>query len=239
MDDSQPPVIALIVEADADARTAQRLVDRQLSVGADWLHVDELDHIRGWQVFYWKKIKQLCKQHGIIAQGHFDGTPGAADARAGRRALLLLSKLGAPQAVVLLRDADKQPERRAGLEQARNSPHHQLSPRRIAIGLATPCREAWHLAGFEPESDTERSTLGSERTRLSLDPTREPHLLSRTGDRDIKKTLATLTAADHDRETRCLDHPDLHARGHNCGLSEFLDELDTRVVPAFTGREPH
>jgi hypothetical protein len=40
---------------------------------------------------------------------------------------------------------------------------------------------------------------------------------------------------DHDREQRCLECDDKHLRerGRDCGLSEFLDEIDARLVPAF------
>jgi hypothetical protein len=151
---------------------------------------------------------------------------------------MLLGKLHGPAAVALLRDADNQAQRRRGLEQARASVKHCIPAERIAIGVADPCREAWHLAGFEPDTHDERTRLSAERRRLGLDPTRAPQQLTRSGERNIKSVLARLTDGDREREAHCLAHPELHARGRHCGLSEFLDEIDARVVPAITGHEP-
>ena len=68
----------------------------------------------------WKAIKQLALDAGIDAIGFFDGDPAEPDARAARRAILYL-RYAVPDlaGVLLIRDQDDQPERRAGLEQAR------------------------------------------------------------------------------------------------------------------------
>jgi hypothetical protein len=234
MSDTDPQTIALIVEAEADARTAKALVDRRLRAAAEWLLDADLDHYRGWQVIPWKTVRDLCKEHGVSApHGRFDGGR-APDAHAARRVLLLLSTLGRPAAVVLLRDADHQPERRRGLEQGRADHRHGLDADRVAIGVAEPTREAWHLVGFVPATKAEADTLAVERDRLSFDPTRTPHQLRRSGERDIKLVLERLTGGDKDREQRCLECEErLRDHGRDCGLTEFLNELDTHVVPAF------
>jgi hypothetical protein len=236
VNDSEPPIIALIVEAEADARTAKVLVDRQLRAAAEWLRDADLDDYRGWQVICWRAVPDMCKEHGVATpHGRFEGGR-APDAHAARRALLLLSKLGRPAAVVLLRDADKENGRRRGLEQGRSDDRVRLEADRVAIGLAVPTREAWHLVGFEPTTPAEFESLKAERDRLGFDPTRTPQeLTNRRGKRPIKLVLERLTGGDPDREQRCLECDDKHLRerGQACGLNEFLDELDTRVVPAF------
>lgn len=237
-DAASPRSIGLVVEAPADAQTARVLVDRVLLAHADWIDDSLLEHHRAFRgiepdslVTHWKKVPALAKAHGVRSHGHFSGEPGAPDANAARRALLLLTKLGMPDAVVLLRDADDQPERRVGLRQAREGSIHES---RIAIGVAEPEREAWLLAGFQPRNDQERATLAGERQRLGFDPCLEPHSLRGEGKRSAKTALTALTRDDREREHQCLaDTPleRLHERGASCGLAEFLDELRTRVAP--------
>jgi hypothetical protein len=110
-----PRTIGLLVEADADAETLRVLVDRLLQHAADWVTPDLLPSLRAWQgiepetmASSWKHVRDLCTQHGIRAQGHFGGEPGAPDALAARRALMLFRKLGPPDAIILLRDGDHQ-----------------------------------------------------------------------------------------------------------------------------------
>lgn len=231
--------IGLVVEAPADAQTVRILADRVLRARAEWIDGDSmLEHLRAFRgiepdslVTYWKKIPTLAKALDVRSHGHFSGEPGAPDAQAARRVLLLFTKLGMPDAVVLLRDADDQPERRIGLEQAREgSPHRD----RIAIGVAEPEREAWLVAGFQPRDDAEHTVLAAERQRLGFDPCLEPHSLRGGEKRSAKKVLAALTADDRERERQCItDTPLEHLceRGEGCGLAAFIDELKTRVAP--------
>jgi hypothetical protein len=171
-DASNPRSIGLVAEAPADAETARILVDRVLRARRSGIDDAMLDSLRGWRgvepgstVTYWKHVRALAKAHGVRSHGHFSGEPGAPDAQAGRRALLLFTKLGMTDAVVLLRDADDQPERRTGLQEARDaSPHCD----RIAVGVAEPEREAWILAGFHPRDEAERSTPASRQRSSGL-----------------------------------------------------------------------
>ena len=238
-----PRSIGLVVEAPADAQSARILIDRVLRAHADWIDDSMLDYLRVWRgiepeslVTYWKKIPALARAHAIRSHGHFSDEPAAPDAHAARRALLLFTKLGMTDAVVMLRDADAQPERRTGLEQAReSSPHHD----RIAIGVAEPEREAWLVAGFQPRDDDERATLASERQRLGFDPCLTPQSLRGDEKRSAKKVLATLTASSRDRQHQCLAETPLEhlcERGEACGLAAFIDDLKTRVAPAIVRR---
>jgi hypothetical protein len=236
-DSSNLGSIGLVVEAPADADAARILVDRVLRARRSWIDEETLEHLRSWRgiepdsaVTHWKQVRALAKAHEVSGHGLFSGEPGAPDARAARRALLLFTKLGMTDAVVLLRDADDQSERRIGLEQAREGSRHRDV---VAIGVAEPEREAWVLAGFQPRDEAERSALARERQRLGFDPCREPQSLRGDDKRSAKTALAALTRDDCERERQCLaDTPleHLRERGAGCGLEEFLDELAARVA---------
>jgi hypothetical protein len=140
----------------------------------------------------------------------------------------------APAAVVLIRDRDNQEQRRRGLEQARNLGGW---PFPIVIGLARPEREAWVIAGFEPRDAAEEARLQELARRLSFHPVREAHRLS-SGERDAKSALKSLTAGELAREHACLNETPLEvlrARGKETGLTDYLDEVRERLVPALGG----
>lgn len=230
--------IGLLVEADADAETVRVLVDRLLERAADWV-TPELLQWRGFEpqteVAFWTDVKHLCREHGVRLHGKFDGEPGAADAHAARRALALFRKLGAPDAVILVRDADDQARSRlTGLQQARADQRHGIDPNRVAIGVASPEREAWHLVGFIPANDDERQRLIEERQRLGFDPTLHPHRLRGNAKRNAKPVLDKLTDGDQERERQCLADLPLDAEHcEGCGLTPFLTELHERVITVF------
>jgi len=237
--DTGPRSIGLVVEAPADANTVRLLVDRVLAAKTDWVE-DNIEHLRTYRgcetdtaVSYWKHIPALCEAHGVTGpktHGKFDGKPGDPDARAARRALLLFGWLGTPDAVVLVRDADDQPERLDGLRQARDESSFR---ERVAIGVAVPEREAWHICGFIPSSSEEHEALRGQRQHLGFDPTLHPDRLGGEGKRNAKPVFAALTAGDPGRARRCLTEPaleDLRARGSACGLTRFLEELRERVA---------
>jgi hypothetical protein len=234
--------IGLLVEADADAETVRVLVDRLLEQTADWITPELLPDLRAWRGFeppteasLWKHVARLCEQHGVRVHGKFDNAPGAPDARAARRALALFRKLEAPDAIVLVRDADHQSRGRlAGLQQARADRRHGIDPDRVAIGVAIPEREAWHLVGFVPIDNDERQRIAEERERLGFDPTLHPHRLRGNAKRNAKPVLDKLTAGDRERERQCLaDLPLDDDRCEACGLTPFLVELRERVVTVF------
>lgn len=231
--------IGLVVEAAADASTVQHLVDRQLSAAAAWATEELLDSLRAWRgidpdtsVTYWKKVPSMCRQHGLSVKTHgrFGGEPGAPDARAARRALLLFKRMGMPDAVVLVRDADDQPERLTGLRQARAE---AAPPDRIAIGVAKPEREAWILASFEARGAREQGAVAELRRELGFDPTRQPHRLGGHGKREAKTVLHHLVHGDKERELEVLREcplPTLQQRGRECGLADFLEEVREYVA---------
>jgi hypothetical protein len=250
--------IALFCEAAGDFRTAAGLVDRVLrEEGPDWVRDLVEAHpeaVRTWvedgegRSFF--DIHRLSNYaQGIrglrIPQGHFDGKPrepGALMARTIFHLVRALAKQAARagaegvDAVILVWDMDQQGEaRRAGLAQAREEA--DASGRfRVVLGCPDPEREAWVLAGFEPEDDAERERLAEERRALGFCPCEEAHRLRDGEDRaprSPKRVLRDLTGGGEAREARCWEDATLdrlRARGGGSGLSAFLDEVREHVA---------
>lgn len=246
--------LAIVCEAAADRETAAGLADRVLCAEVGWIEPEGLDSHRQWRGLeasephlLWREVRDRARHfghtvHGVKAHGHFSGRPGAPDALAARKALLLLmSAAERPDAVVLVRDSDGDLQRRRGLEQAREGSDW---PFEVLIGMAHPMREAWVLAGFEPASDAERSTLEELRRELGGDPCEHASSLTARAEeapRSAKRVLARLTRGDRDRERSCWTEGDLailQSRGAATGLADFLEEIRARLVPLFAGRRP-
>jgi hypothetical protein len=144
-----------------------------------------------------------------------------------------------PTAVVVLRDQDDDPKgRRGGFEQAQRGSE---LPEDIAlvVGLPIPEREAWVLAGFDPEDDTERTALEVLREELGFSPNAEPERLTSGRPhekKDSKRVMATLGITE-ERERRCVEvaSPERRAliaeRGARAGLAEWLEQLEAKLVP--------
>jgi hypothetical protein len=234
---------AVVHEAGADFRTATELADRVLLEAVEWLDDDLIGNQREWvaetasrERLTWIGIKQLAHDAGIRIHGHFDGQPGLPDAAAARRAILfLLRTMPDLNAIVLIRDQDDQPERRLGLEQARNQDRSGIV---IAMGVAVVERECWVLSGFEPENEGETSSLEIERKKLGLDLRLRSHDLTACKNdgavHSPKRVLRQLTGGDWDRERRCWIETSLQVlreRGGENGLVAYLDEVRNRLGP--------
>jgi hypothetical protein len=232
---------AVVHEAPADFRLATELADRVLVDAIEWLDETILDTQRGWLdqdrggfPLKWTSIAERAREIGIRARGHFNNEPGLPDASAARRAILhILNQFETVDAIALIRDADDQPERRDGLEQARA----QFPDHRIVIGFAVIERECWVLSGFEPEDDAERDRLSDEIQNLGFDPrARSQELNAPKNDqarRSPKRILAALTRGGRERKSRCWRTTDfalLRARGGENGLAACLEEVRTRLV---------
>lgn len=241
-------VLAIVCEADADRRTATGLADRMLREEVDWIEPEILDGYRTWQGLAegsshleWHQVKGYARARGVKPHGSFNGEPGAPDAFAARKALLLLAiNPHPPDAVVLVRDSDGQQERRRGLEQARN---YRNWPFPVLIGLADPKRECWVLAGFESRSEAENASLAQLRQELGFDPRlRSEELSAKTpgAPRDAKRIVRLLVGDTYDREQSCWVDcrlEDLIERGRLNGLADYLEEIRTRLVSLFTEGE--
>jgi len=239
-------------EAAADFQIASDLVDRVLrDHGERWIS-DLLETapvgVRSWRgdgggrpFFVVSALAAYADKLAVrVPHGHFEGQPGAADAMMGRTALAIARKLAKQaegvDAVLLLRDLDDQPERKAGLGQARAEACSWASFA-IVVGGANPKREAWVLCGFEPQDPDEQGRLDELRQELGFHPHLEAHQLSAKDEqakRSAKRVLRILTDGEGDREQRCwtvtsLDT--LRARGVATGLCEFLDEVAQHLLP--------
>lgn len=233
---------AVVHEAEADFQTATELADRVLIEAVDWLDEFLIADQREWVGMVpmdtrltWKAIPHLAREAGIRAHGHFDGVPGEADAAAARRAILyLLATVPEVSAILLIRDQDDQPERRIGLEQARNQ---DRSGTVIVVGLAIVEREAWVICGFDPQNQEEQSRLDTERQGLGFNPCERSHELTacknNQAPRSSKRVLRQLSRDDRDRERHCWATTPLERlreRGAENGLAAYLHEVRDRLA---------
>jgi len=233
--------IAVVCDARADQVTACRLADRVLVEEIPWLD-GILDTQRQWRGvsrseshLEWKHVHREADARNVQIFGFFQGKSGEPYAYVARRALLLLERAKPrPAAVVLICDRDNQARRRKGLEQARAAEPWKFP---VVIGVASPEREAWVLAGFDPKTPDEEKHLKDIIGKLSFHPVLEAHRLS-VGERDSKLVLKELTSGDREREQECLDAPlpVLHERGERTGLRDYLQEVRQRLVPLLSGR---
>jgi hypothetical protein len=247
-------------EARADFETASGLAERVLrEEGPDWLcdllegpaevarqlH-DWVSDSEGRAFFDLHNLKELARSLEVrIPQGHFDGQPGAAGALMGRTAFLIVRELTrrgtAVDAVLLVWDMDDQGSaRRRGLEQARKEAL-QLAPRVIILGCPNPMREAWVLAGFEPETEAEKSRLAELRQELGFSPCEEAHRLGAKKEqarRSAKRVLEVLTEGDIERQAQCWRATSLailRTRGEASGLKAFLGEVASELIHLVEG----
>jgi hypothetical protein len=230
---------AVVFEALPDFTTATELADRVFSQ-VEWLD-GQLEHFRQWvsevggRRLTWTGVRRLAAEIGIEVSGFFEGKPGLPDAQMARRALLYLrSVLPDLAGILLIRDQDDQPQRRAGLKQACDDAPNAPP---IVIGLAIPEREAWVLAGFVPLTEHERERLATERQTLGFDPCAQSHRLTDgkndQGSRSPKRVLHALTAGDLERQRACWLAPrleELCQRGQQNGLAAFVDEVRERFI---------
>jgi hypothetical protein len=239
-----PLSFVVVCEAAPDAETACGLADRVLCAEVPWIGEENLNDYRTWRgltasdrCLRWKDVRDLARQMNLRAYGHFAGEPGAPDAHAGRRALVLLNHAAAPfDGALLLRDDDRQTARRQGLEQARDTTTLRVP---IVIGLAHVKRECWVLAGFQPQDHEEEERLAAVRQELGFDPCAAAELLTAVHDHEVKsakRVLRLLTGGDRDREAECWRRADLsllESRGQRTGPVEYLGEIRERLIPLF------
>jgi hypothetical protein len=214
----------------------------------DWISPELLGSYREWRgvvadetFLKWSNVKDRAGLAGIRIFGRFDDKP---DALTARKALLLFAGLKKPPAaVVLIRDSDGYRDRKdgQGLTQARDGSRW---PFQVLIGVAHPKREAWVMAGFQPQSPEESARLQALRERLSVDPILKAHELDARehgAKTDIKRALEELLQGDGDRERQCLTETELAVlaqRGEDNGLTAYLSEVRDRLVPVVLGRTP-
>lgn len=223
------------------------LVDAALLAKHVWMD-GVLDHCRTWRGLRegerWYKYDPAdandlrpFRAEGIEIKRHgrIRGEALGPEAGMWRNVLLLFSHLEPrPEIVVIVRDLDGYPERRRGIEQVLRGYEW---PFQVVVATPEPEIEAWLIAGFVPQDERERACLKELRRELSFDPTTESHrLTSHPNDAltDAKRVLRTLCRGDEGRWAPCLaDEARLRSRGALNGLTDFLDEVDRRIVPRF------
>ncbi|HMY58113.1 MAG TPA: hypothetical protein PK472_07665 [Pseudomonadota bacterium] len=248
-----PLRLAIVCEARRDFDLASTLIDRVLLEKLAWLDGLDLSLFRCWQGFRgpepflrWDKVHEVARSEGLRVAGRFGGEPGAMDAAAARKALLLFATRPVgelPHAVVLIRDTDGHIERCKGLQQARTEPN-RIWPFPVLIGAQHCKLESWLLAGFQPSSGAESQQLALLRQQLGFHPCEQSEWLASSDDavsskRSAKKVLSLLSVGDLERENRgFLETPlsVLRGRGSGCGLTNFLDYAEKRIVSLLRSR---
>lgn len=239
-----PIRIAVVCEGPADFDAVATLVDRVITHNVAWIeqaeHFREFVTHRGFRYVRWASVRDLYRELNMPpVRGHFDGKPGEPDAQNALRAIRLCLRSHDPlHGIVLLRDQDHQPERLAGMAQARDAADH---PVQVVIGLAIVMRENWVISGFDAKDETEVGRVASIETAARLRLHLDCHAFAdrnETSLRSPKQVVKTLTNFDRDRESHCLAQTPLETlreRGSSNGLADFLNDVETRLVPLFTG----
>ncbi|NEP45563.1 MAG: hypothetical protein F6K35_42655 [Okeania sp. SIO2H7] len=245
----------VIVESSADARTATKLAERVLANKIDWLEPEMLQHLFVWSGLEentehscWKDIKSIierAKESDIRIPKFLGGRKNGAtkaDGAATRKILNLVSSLQKKRqikGVIFIRDLDNQPERKEGIEGARSEYSDRQPQLAIVIGTANRMREAWVLNGFVTANKLEKQTLEEIKTKLTFDPCEESHRLHSKKEeaerlKNAKVVLQKLTDGDFERERICWEETSLEllkTRGVSTGLTDYLNEIEERLVP--------
>ena len=248
--------LILFCEAKADAHTALGLLDRVIKEhGPAWVadlidqHPEAIrqcieDRGRDRNYFDLHALDKYIEALKIrTPYGYFKGEPGEADAQMARTVFTIVRKLSQKETIhlaLIVRDMDDQADRRQkGLTQARDEALGMAAFEsiKIILGQANPMREAWVLAGFDPENSEESETLKALRQELGFCPCEHSHKLGAKDEqakKNPKRILSELTANHPEREARCWTDARLerlHARGLHNGLSPFLNEAQTTLPP--------
>lgn len=252
----------VIVENEADKRTATKLAERVVADKVDWAVPEILQDVFRWggleehaEYSCWKNIGDAiehAKDSGIRIPrflGHGKTGLLKTDGANTKKVLILIGKLRQEQnrqidAVLFIRDLDDQPERRTHIEAVRDEHIGQHPKLAIIIGTPYRTREAWVLNGFIPSTPDEAKTLEELKAALSFDPCEEAHRLGAKSRqepdrlRNPKVVLETLTGNDYSREQQCWEETSLNvlrARGTHTGLATYLDEIKEHLVPIICG----
>ena len=209
-----------------------------------------LSTMRKWQFdfqgrrFKWTEIDDLARERNLRIRTK-DWGSGLPDFQIATRAIRVLKSCFADLgAVVLIRDSDRQIDRRRGLEEARNRQEQLGGTLPVVIGVAHTKRECWVLCGFDPRDTTETKLLAEERSYLGFSPVQRSQELTAqrsesTDKRSAKRVVSKLMRGDHNREADCWKQTNLDVlreRGNKNGLAAYLDEVKTRLVPALLPR---
>jgi hypothetical protein len=238
--------IALVCESPVDRETVVTLVHRLLCNSVTWIEPDSVESFCAFRgllasepCLMWEHVPGIAKAHGQRFPGKFKGLPREAYTAFQALVLLLLLAEDRPDAVLLVRDSDRDESRTGSLDRARQA---LATSAPIVIGVAHTNRECWIIAAYEPESDEERRLLDAVHQELGFDPRLNSHGLTAKHDDDklsAKRVLAVLTGGSRDRERVALQSTPfdtMRDRGRENGLADFLGELSVRLIPLFDPR---
>ncbi len=258
------PDILIACEASGDARVAKGLAERVLHTKIAWFEDLAIEarpvwggFLQGTDFLRWASIKKIYKAvedekptRVPAVLGRFrDGIPPKLEAVNALK-VLRLAELSSAFAVVLMRDVDahSQSDLQTGLEHGKDEYlRTRISKARKAVGvvIGTPdrYREAWLLAGFIPQNKTEQTRVDTElKTLAGIHPIQEPHRLrdAPNNPRCAKDIWGRLSDSSEAREMACWSAPSLetlHQNGKDCGLSDFLHQVQTHLLPAVMLRQ--
>lgn len=256
--------IVLVCEGSSDPPLVCDLSDRVLKDAVGWLRDhDELDELRSYRgldenqpYLPWIEVKERFEKSRLRLGRRFGNEVPLPDQVTTRKLLLLIAAHhqaskgeGGVNGVLIFRDADHQPERRRGIEAARDEfvRSHEASEslhawrQHIAIAVAEPMNEAWVIAGFEPTEDSEQTAFAAAREELGFAPNASPEALDARehgAKRSAKRVLDQLCPHPERRARYWRETPldTLRQRGERCGLSQFFDEVREKLAPLFAPR---
>ncbi len=236
----------VVVENNSDARHICALADRVFTERVDWIDATTIDNFRLWRGFEtgttsttWREIKTDAKQKLPRFRRRSNDEPQGIAYAESRKAIALVEKLQRTQkidALILFKDLDNQPDRRAGMQQARDEVKEQIV---VVLATAKWKREAWILNGFEPLDKREQVLLADLCQKLGFDPRLKAENLRHLTTNDSKQILDELLQ-DHtsgkkryEREEQCwLDASleTLRQRGKETLLADYLDEVEAHLL---------
>lgn len=251
----------LFCEARSDAVIAQTHIDELIRLHcAQWvkdlLSVEPNSLRIWWQndgadpkgFFNLHRYRELAQSLKVtVHHGHFNGEPQEPDAvqtetifRIARELHHRAPREERPTALVILRDLDDEPTRRAGVAQVLSRGTSLPDDIACVIGLAEPEIEAWVLAGFEPLTAEEHNALENQLSELGFAPHEKAHELNPGRDdskRSTKRICVALGLHVESRKEQCLQIPteqirdQLCVRGTQSGLAQWISDIEQKLLP--------
>jgi hypothetical protein len=137
-------------------------------------------------------------------------------------------------AVIVSRDTDGNLDRWESWRTVKESSEGEP----LVILAAQHCMlEAWLLNGFVPHNDAEHERLEGQTRALGFNPVKKAALLTakpQNAKKSAKRVLKELTSDNVERRRMCWEGTELKTlreNGKETGLSEFLNDLESGVIP--------
>jgi hypothetical protein len=241
---------ALAAEDAPHHAAVTRLTDRVLEEAIEWFSPETRDELRQWRDAtplrpYWKVTSAVKEAHklGLPLRGHFGDRPAELESVMYRAQLLVWQHIHVHgqriDVAFIARDTDHKPRKR-GAEQALASGRW---PFRVVLAFPHPEIEVWAIATFQPTDQAARDRVAKLTLDLGYSPVEHPERLTSTvsgGLKDAKKIRDELFEGRADQGEGWLETElgFLRERGKNCGLADFLRDVETTVVSLLGGDKP-